>query len=135
MSRLKNSIQKMDDLFTQGFKSLLIMYDNEVTSVDEFCKKVSQYCQQFYKDNNSLKEWISVEDRLPDGLWGTAAEPYYNKYSEQVNILSSNGAVGTAAYDREKEDWFCNDITHAIYFKNTGCKVTHWQSLPKPPKQ
>jgi len=77
--------------------------------------------------------WISVEDRLPEGFWAESEQDYYKRFSEQVNVLSSNGNVGTAAYDREEKDWFCNSISHASYFNTTGCHITHWQPLPPKP--
>ena len=78
--------------------------------------------------------WVRVEDGLPEGFWSDTDQEYYKKYSEQVNVCADNGAVGTAAFNRETQKWFMNDLSPNNYREFDRTNVTHWKPLPSPPK-
>lgn len=73
------------------------------------------------------KEWISIEDRLPDCEQGAE--------SEAVLFITKQGFMYTGYYG-------CGGIYHDRYFreyKNSTegydiSNVTHWMPLPEPPK-
>lgn len=78
-------------------------------------------------------EWISVKDRLPPN-------------QQEVLFLYSdkNGSeILTGWYDEDNGEWACTiigffrDVTEKAYddayFKKN--KVTHWMTLPLPPKE
>jgi len=81
----------------------------------------------------NTNKWISVDDALPEGFWSDSEQEYYKKFSQQVNVLVDNGAVSTAAYNRESGKWFLGDLTPQRYLEFTTTNVTHWQPLPTNP--
>lgn len=69
--------------------------------------------------------WISVKNRLP---------PMYH----MVLITGKNSAGGSfgvikGSYDGDKGQWYRDDIGQ--YVDSRGDIVTHWMSLPEPPKE
>jgi len=58
-------------------------------------------------------EWISVDERLPEG-------------SHSVLIYSKDGEVGEGFFSRGK--WL-------QYRWSASVKATHWMPKPQPPKQ
>jgi hypothetical protein len=65
------------------------------------------------------EKWVDVNIESP-------------KDFQEVLVLLMNGEIFNATY--------CDDIGvtryTSPYFKfNKGCKITHWQPLPNPPKQ
>jgi hypothetical protein len=74
-------------------------------------------------------EWISVDERLPEELYG--------KYRKQIRVLvcTERGKVSTATrqravhFDKSKLVW-----VELGTFEWSGRKhVTHWMPLPEPP--
>ena len=66
----------------------------------------------------TVQEWISVDDRLPEGKVNCIVH-YKHAYCDNDDYW----AIGICFYDGEK---FQMDLLY---------KVTHWQYLPKPPKE
>ena len=67
-------------------------------------------------DSYAEREWISVEDRLPE-----------RKQSVWVFVRGSGQTTGWWHYYGKKVTWW----TPA----RITCAVTHWMPLPKPPKE
>ena len=67
------------------------------------------------------REWISVEDRLPE-VWRN------DETAELVNymIYSPDFGVDIGNYHATAKKWFCIVLP---------CTVTHWMPLPEPPEE
>ena len=76
------------------------------------------------------QEWISVEERLPEEVYG--------KHRKKITVLvcMESGRVGVGSRQRV----FCFNSTKLVWeeldrFEWSGRRiVTHWMSLPEPPK-
>ena len=66
------------------------------------------------------RDWISVEDRLPE-VWRN------DETAELVNymIYSPDFGVDIGNYHVTAKKWICMGLP---------CTVTHWMPLPEPPK-
>lgn len=74
-----------------------------------------------------MNEWISVEDRLPDGNKTVLA---YAKYRQINNELSDPFIMVATKYQRGNKDiWWEDD--NCVYLED----VTHWMPLPEPPEE
>ena len=75
-----------------------------------------------------MSEWISVKEELPDGP------------GAKVKVKMQNGHELKCYYHRDKMLWLSYYINHkASHFQDCETDeflygVTHWMSLPKPPK-
>ena len=75
----------------------------------------------------TVQEWISVKDRLPD-----------NKEHDWVlaQVVEDNGFMHiprVMEYRQAKNDWF--EETYGWLSEHNGLfSVTHWMPLPEPPK-
>lgn len=67
------------------------------------------------------RDWISVEDRLPE-VWRNDAT------AELVNymIYSPDFGVDIGSYHAKAKKWLCMALP---------CTVTYWMPLPEPPKE
>ena len=97
----------------EAIRVLTIATDNADLSVavnnsENYFGKLNEACQ-LAADELHKRQWISVEDRLP--------EPMY-----QVLIYTDDGWIGVDALDYNEE------------FREYDY-VTHWQPLPEPPKE
>lgn len=97
----------------EAIRILTIATDNADLSVavnnsENYFGKLNEACQ-LAADELHKRQWISVEDRLP--------EPMY-----QVLIYTDDGWIGVDALDYNEE------------FREYDY-VTHWQPLPEPPKE
>lgn len=64
-------------------------------------------------DVQPVNQWISIDERLPqDG--------------EEALVYAGNRGVMIGLYDSVLQVW--------LDYECCGLKVTHWQPLPKPPK-
>ena len=77
-------------------------------------------------------EWISVDERLPEDVYG--------RDRKQITVLvcTKSGRVSTSSRVRmmqcNRETW---ELEYTDVFEWSGQiakKVTHWMSLPEPPK-
>lgn len=69
---------------------------------------------------DSVIEWISVEDRLPE-------------IAKMVLVYTKNGVIDTAwrtGFSIPQGKW--DTYSGAIYGND---KITHWMPLPEPPKE
>ena len=108
---------------------------NNMTADERYCfdcihNEVCRYCPREYCDykeqactleSPDADDWISVDDRLPP-------------YGERVLVVNE-------AYETErgytKYNYNCGVTVREPHLNFTfwGHKVTHWQPLPKPPKE
>ena len=67
------------------------------------------------------RDWISVEDRLPE-VWRN------DETAELVNymIYSPDFGVDIGNYHATAKKWLCTGLP---------CTVTHWMPLPEPPEE
>ena len=74
---------------------------------------------------DGVKEWISVDDKLPDRL----AEGFDGPaYSEEV-LISNMGHYHLAFFDFHLRVWHVN-----VDLSLPWARVTHWTLLPERPK-
>ena len=75
----------------------------------------------------TVREWISVDDRLPDNKehdWVLAQVAEDNGYMHIPKVME---------YRQSKNDWF--EETYGWLSEHNGAfTVTHWMPLPQPPK-
>ena len=84
-------------------------------------------------------EWISVKERLPDYDDIIPVESrQYAAITKEVNICvqikeSRRVVITTGYYDNE---WILSNSDLARFYPLSGSdvSVTHWMSLPEPPK-
>lgn len=71
--------------------------------------------------------WISVKDSLPRSV--------INKVLVYLDHDDLGGYIGYGHYEnyQGKETWY--DLEHSEPFAVYGYRVTHWMSLPEPPKE
>lgn len=72
----------------------------------------------------TVKEWISVNDRLPDLIPYSAGIAY----SETVIVLTSGRKETIAVWDGST--WIAQFDCCELW----GEKITHWMPIPNPPK-
>lgn len=72
-------------------------------------------------------KWISVKDRLPESM--------VNKVLVWLEHEDLVGYIGFAHFEKYQglEMWY--DLEHQEQFAKRGYTVTHWMSLPEPPKE
>lgn len=70
-----------------------------------------------------MNNWISVKDKLPDN-------------PEEVIIFCANGSVTSGKYVRASEHKYLwmTSIFNLNPYMDDNLDVSHWQPLPKPPK-
>lgn len=64
-----------------------------------------------------MSEWISVKDRFPD-------------YQEIVLVINRDGEMAVCKFQKTEFEYFFMLFNTSYQIIN----VTHWQSLPEPPK-
>lgn len=69
-----------------------------------------------------MSNWISVKDKLPNNR-------------NEVIIFCVNGSVTTGKYVRESGDKYVWVTRIYNSYIDNILNVTHWQPLPKPPKE
>ena len=69
-----------------------------------------------------MKEWISVDDRLPA-----------DKQNEV--IVCRYGEVHTCYFDKYKKSFYFSWNPYARIYENFAESVTHWMPLPDPPEE
>ncbi len=79
-----------------------------------------------------MSEWISVEDRLPDGMQRLDEEILYAAhldaiYVSPVRVLATDGSLC-----RDASLNVC--LSGSVYALNFTRKITHWMPLPEPPE-
>ena len=90
---------------------------------------VANAINDYFKQIAPKTEWISVDERLPEDVYG--------KYRKQITVLvcTESGKVSTTSrqrivkFDKDKLEWVELDIFEWSKMK----RVTHWMPLPKPP--
>ena len=72
------------------------------------------------------KDWISVKDKLPKGMW----TKFYPYLSEEV-LVANSCAIAIAYYDRTDGIWY----TGVPLNKEWIDKITYWKPLPENPNE
>ena len=86
----------------------------------------------FYNAGYRKQEWISVDERLPEDVYGR------DRKLITVLVCTKSGRVSTASrvrmmrFDKTKLDYVYTDIFE--WSGQIAKKVTHWMPLPEPPK-
>lgn len=102
---------------------------NDVCNPINTCNAL-KYARRAYMAGYRKQEWISVDERLPEDMYG--------KFRKRIIVLvcTESGKVSTASrqrafhFDKTKLEWQELDTFEWNYRK----KVTHWMPLPEPPK-
>jgi hypothetical protein len=85
-------------------------------------------------------EWISVEDRLPEGRGEIYAEGLEDSATVLAACITQDGRrkCGLATYVRDHElpgdSGWCGIIDETEAIDDRYTKVTHWMPLPEPPE-
>ena len=97
---------------------------------DELLKQLKNAPIMICKSEPSIEtvqEWISVKDRLPDNKehdWVLAQVVEDNGYMHIPKVME---------YRQQRNDWF--EETYGWLSEHNGLfSVTHWMPLPNPPK-
>ena len=75
-------------------------------------------------------KWISVDDRLPEAVEEDVNGNISFSDIVLVYLVYDNGFtyITVSQCNIEHKKWLCE-------IPDEGCKVTHWQPLPEPPKE
>ena len=101
-----------------------------LAAVGGMCNSVRKQATAMYTACYRKQEWIIVEERLPEDMYG--------KHRKKITVLvcTESGRVSTASRQRV----FCFDQTKKKWLEldafewNNRKRVTHWMPLPEPPK-
>ena len=107
-----------------------VTVQENVKMSDELLKQLKNAPITTWKEEPSIEtvqEWISVKDRLPDNKehdWVLAQVVEDNGYMHIPKVME---------YRQSKKDWF--EETYGWLSEHNGLfTVTHWMPLPEPPK-
>lgn len=78
----------------------------------------------------TVQKWISVDDRLPIEEAKAHEQEWPGEYCEFLVMIEKGSLPTTLYYDLEENEWF--RINTAL--ERETYEVTHWMSLPLPPK-
>lgn len=93
------------------------IFGNAITHDTQFKEDCRSIAIDLYNENYRKQEWISVEDRLPEGKVNCLVH-YKHAYCDNDGYW----AIGVSFYDG-------NEFHIGLEYK-----VTHWMPLPKAPK-
>ena len=78
----------------------------------------------------TVREWISVDDRLPIEEAKAHEQEWPGEYCEFLVMIEKGSLPTTLYYNLEENEWF--RINTAL--ERETYEVTHWMPLPEPPK-
>ena len=80
-------------------------------------------------DVQPVDRWISVDDRLPEAVEEDVNGKIAFSDMVLVYLVYDNGFtyITVSQCRTDCKSWLCE-------IPSEGCKVTHWQPLPEPPK-
>lgn len=88
-----------------------------------------------YKDGLNANKWISVDDELPEDIYGRDREQITVMVCTKSGKISQCSRCAEYKLDRreplERDRW----IRTGNFYWNKGKRVTHWQHPPEPPKE
>lgn len=92
-------------------------YIEEILHLRKALADVSDECSKAYDKiaNFEQQRWVSVKDRLPEK-------------SGNYLTCNKNDDYVVWRFDKENEEFGCADYEYEV-------EVTHWMSLPEPPKE
>lgn len=92
------------------------------------------YSETLYNAGYRKQEWISVEDRLPEDVYGKDREQItVLVYTEGKKVSQCSRCAEYKLIEREPLDRDVFRRTGKFYW-NKSKRVTHWMPLPEPPK-
>lgn len=104
------------------------LWKNTIIHTEDLCHDVAETC--YIEGYRKQSEWISVEERLPEDVYGK------DRKKISVLVCTESGRVSTASRQRlvkfnsTKLEWVELDTFGWSMYK----RVTHWMPLPEPPK-
>lgn len=110
-----------------GFIPTTTVPDPEAYAID-WRNKLTKALEDYFKQS----EWISVDERLPEDVYGR------DRKLITVLVCTKSGRVSTASrvrmmrFDKTKLDYVYTDIFE--WCGQIAKKVTHWMPLPEAPK-
>ena len=76
-------------------------------------------------------EWISVDDKKPEDVYGKDREKITVLVCTKSGKVSASTRCARYSYDYGQNTW----VRTGEYEWSGGKKVTHWQPMPDPPHQ
>ena len=104
--------EKLVELIKEGIRKGLRARGDD--RIDYSFEDVADY---LIRNGVTVQDWVSVDDRLPDEKVNCIVH-YKHAYCDNDDYW----AIGICFYDGEK------------FQMNLSYKVTHWQTMPQPPK-
>ena len=87
--------------------------------VDSKGKLITDVNPEFENDLDQLinSQWINIKDELPK--------------NDDYVLAADSCAIEIAYYNRYDDIWYADEFVNSEWID----KITHWQPLPKPPKE
>lgn len=106
-------------------KLVELIFDSLCRHVDKSCKLSENIADDLIAHGVTVKEWISVDDRLPDAC-GFPCLLFGENSFGQIRVFEGF----TGYMERGKREWHSNqkDVDIDVW------TITHWMPLPEPPK-
>ena len=90
--------------------------------------------EEGFADGKKQTEWISVDERLPEDVYGKDREKItVLVYTEGKKVSQCSRCAEYKLIEREPFDRNVFRRTGKFYW-NKSKRVTHWMPLPEPPK-
>lgn len=96
---MQKEIKSPEEILKENGITSLTKYHNYDFLYKKAVLCINKYHTQF--EQIQVDDWIPIEKGLPTGFWADTEQEHYKKFSQLVNVAIDNGAVGTAAYNRE----------------------------------
>ena len=88
--------------------------------------------RELFDDGYRKQEWISVDDRLPEDVYGKDRKIITVLVCTKSGRVSTSSRVRMMMLNKEKRDFEYTDIFE--WSGQIAKKITHWMPLPEPPK-
>ncbi len=115
MSREKQIEEMADEIMT------VVMRNRNMLGVAETL---------YNKGYRKQSEWISVEERLPEDVYGKDRKQITVLVHTKSGRISSASRMRIVKWDKTKLEWVELDT----FEWSRGLRVTHWMPLPEAPK-
>lgn len=124
-------ISALSDIYGTFFEMLSVRLV-KIAERGGFYEKIllEEICEVADKQNEG--EWISVEERLPEDMYGKDRKQITVLVSTKSGRVSTSSRVRMMMFNKEKRDYEYTDIFE--WSGQIAKKVTHWMPLPEAPK-